>query len=101
MKHSFWDHRCEAEADIFVTGFYDLRNLDRPYKEIQVETKGAHVYNAYGPNYLELTLELERRAYAPGEKMSFAATVNFVNRNCPPPIPGVKVMLIQVCSIIC
>jgi hypothetical protein len=96
VRHSFWDHRCEAEAEFYVTGHYDLNNLDKIYREVQVENKGINVYNCYGANYLELTFELEKKAYVPGEMVRFGATVEFVNRGGHPPIPGVRVALVHV-----
>ncbi|XP_021949915.1 arrestin domain-containing protein 3 isoform X3 [Folsomia candida] len=95
VRYSFWDHRCEAEAEIMVLGCYDLRNLDRLYKEVHVENKSLQVYNMYGNTHLELTFELERRAYVPGETVKFAATVDFRNDGGHPPIRGVRVTLIQ------
>lgn len=49
----------------------------------------------YGSTYLELTFELERRAYVPGEMVRFAATVDFRNSGGHPPIRGARVALIQ------
>lgn len=88
--------RSVAEADIKVAAIYDLNNLDRIYGKVHVESKWVHArHDRFGCGYADLTFELERRAYVPGETVRFAATVDF-RSSTRPPLTGVKVALIQV-----
>jgi len=96
VRYSFWDYRCEAEADFFVTGKFDLNNLDKCFRQVAVENKWIYVFTSHGRDYLELTFELERKAYVPGETVRFAATPDYQSEGGHAPIPGVQVSLVQV-----
>jgi hypothetical protein len=94
VRYSFWDHRCEAEADFFVTGKFDLNNLDPCFRQVTVESK---IMYFGGRNYVDLTLELDKKAFVPGEIIRFAVTPDYRSEeNGRTPLPGVQVALIQV-----